>query len=354
MSQSRGLKIATFNLWHGLAGRGILRFREFESPERREARFEESLRTLHELEPDVLLLQELNPVSLRGRELRQRLGGSFRGRVDQSGLKFFARGFPLNLATGLGILVRGSVRAADRGGDADDELPSFVRLSGSLGFSGENLSFHLDEQRYAQLSSVQHEAFGRLLIVNVHLHHGFERFPPLMRLLDQALTAGRISSAHHDELLLSLDQAQARRLSEIDRLLEVVHAAESRHDGILIGGDLNSTAEGASYRALIADGYRDLSNDQEPTWDPVLNFENHRIQREGGFDFPLPTFGNPEFSKIYRAFDELPRRIDFLLAKGSLVRSASVARFGIPKKESDLAPSDHFGVIATFHAGGTS
>jgi len=351
------LKIATFNVWHGLAGSGVLRFREFEPEARREDRFRATLRILSGLDPDILLLQELNPVSHRGHELTQVLGGHFDGRVDQGGLKLFSRGLPSNLATGLGLIIRGKVRPAREREDFD-RMPREVCLSGGFGFSGERMSFHLDERRYAQLRSVRHESFGRLLIVNVHLHHGFERFPDLVALLGQAVEAGKIAISDVERLGEALDHARARRLSEIDRLLEVVHAFAARHDGILIGGDLNSTAEGAAYRALIDDGFSDLalsaaarkSGGDGPTWDPTANPENHRLQREVGFDFPLPDFGNPEFTKVYRDFDSKPRRIDFLLVKGSLAkaRPANVERFGFPDQASQLAPSDHFGLIATF------
>lgn len=372
MDHARRLKIATFNVWHGLASRGVVRFREFESSERREKRFQLALRMLLELDPDILLLQELNPVSQRGRELTRVLGGRFFGRVDQSGIKLFSHGWPLNLATGLGILVRGSVRPTRI--EEDRSMPEFVRLSGSLGFSGETASFHLDEQRYAQLQSVEHAGLGRLLIVNMHLHHGFERFPELMELLDAAVRDGKIAQADFDTLMASLDHARERRLGEIDRLLEVVHRFERKHDGILIGGDLNSTSDGAAYRTLIADGYEDLAltaagtkaRASGPTWDPFANIENHRLQQEQGFEFPLPNFGNVAFTDVYRAFDAKPRRIDFLLAKGTLssrgakmirpdedlgleqVRLSSVERFGFPRTANALAPSDHFGLIARY------
>lgn len=361
------LKVATFNLWHGLAERGNIRFREFETQARRSERFRLALRELSELEPDILFLQELNPVSVQGRELAVALDGEFRGRVDQSGIKFFEHGFPLNLATGLGILVRGKARFEDEPSAASTtkrRLPSFVRLSGGLGFSGEKMSFHLSEQRYAQFQSIRHEAFGRLLVANVHLHHGFERFPEFMALLDDAVVLGKVSSEERERLLPYLDHARDRRLHEIDRLLEVIHEHEHDYDGVILGGDLNSAASGAAYRVLIADGFSDvaltkvsLENEGEgPTWDPISNFENHRLQRDLGFQFPLPNFGNPELTAVYQAFDQKPRRIDFLFIKGPFVREktarlSKVERFGVPENQATpnaLAPSDHFGVMATF------
>lgn len=358
------LKIATFNLWHGLAGRGVLRFREFETEARRDDRFRLGLRLLLELDPDIVLFQELNPVSRQGREISRVIGGQFTGRVDQSGLKLLGHGLPLNLATGLGTVIRGSVGPGhERPGDP--LVPAFVRLSGSMGFSGESSSFHLDERRYAQMQSVQHAGLGRLLIANMHLHHGFERFAVLMDLLKTAVQEGRVTAEEQDSLYEYLDRAGQRRLNEIDHLLEKIHPLEKDHDGVLLGGDLNSTPDGMAYRALIGDGFTDLAlvksgrvegpkRGDGPTWDPAENPENHRIQREQGFEFPLPSFGNPKLTDVYQAFDEQPRRIDFLLAKGSLSRPSRVERFGFPQKiESgeQLAPSDHFGLMATFDGG---
>lgn len=343
-----GLKIATFNVWHGLAGRGVVNFREFEKPSVREERFQSGLKCLLQLDPDISLFQELNPVSIQGREIVRVLGGTFHGRVDQSGLKFLNRGFPKNLATGLGLLLRRRVRPSRQRDDLVD-VPPFVRVSGSRGFSGESLSFHLDEQRYAQFQSVQHETFGRLLIVNTHLHHGFERFPPLMKLLAASVADGRVARVDFDRLLPALDQARDRRLAEVDRIFEVVHRLESFHDGVLVGGDLNSTPEGAAYRSILSDGYVDLAaRSPEPTWDPVRNKKNHQIQASLGFDFPLPDFGNRALVGVYRTFDTKPRRIDFLFAKGSLVKGATVERFGFPDSNEVQAPSDHFGLMATY------
>lgn len=347
------LKIATLNVWHGLAGRGVVNFREFETLSVRRARFQKSLDILKSLDPDIVLFQELNPVSVQGQQITRFLGGSFHGRVDQSGVKFLSRGFPKNLATGLGLLLRGHVNAAAPLGDAL-RAPGFVRVSGSAGFSGEHLSFHLDEQRYAQFQSVNHEAFGRLLIVNTHLHHGFERFSELVRLLRQAVADGRVARIDFDRLLPSLDQARDRRLSEVDRILEVIHQFDRFHDGVLLGGDLNSTPEGAAYQSILGDGYTDLAEKSpEPTWDPHANRKNHLIQATLGFDFPIPDFGNRALVDVYRAFDAVPRRIDFLFAKGSLAAGSSgplskIERFGFPESDDEQAPSDHFGLMASY------
>ncbi|MDZ4081860.1 MAG: hypothetical protein U1E10_02905, partial [Bdellovibrionales bacterium] len=179
-----------------------------------------------------------------------------------------------------------------------------------------------------------------------------------------------------DDLSRFLEQARDRRLSEIDRILEVVDANEKEHDGVLIGGDFNSVPTGAAAKLLSISGFRDLytlanptqvgaplSSQDGATWDPVLNPANHLIQQEKGFQFPLPDFGNPQLLNVYREFDKKPRRIDFLFGRGTLLDSAlmrlkSVKNFGMPgaissgdsvtNDDANLAASDHFGVVATW------
>jgi endonuclease/exonuclease/phosphatase family metal-dependent hydrolase len=368
----KSFRIATFNVWHGLAGRGslhgLLGFREFESAASRDRRWRKALRDCAEVNADVFLFQELNPVSVKGKDLALALGGEFQGCVDQSGLKLFSRGFPHNLASGLGMLIRSGVRPA-RQRDLLVQVPRKLKLSGGIGKSGESVSFHLNEQRYAQFSSVRHEALGRLLIVNTHLHHGFEKFPELLRMLLAAVDAGRVKPEELENLSPFLEDARNRRLSELDRILEVVNSVDKDHDGVLIGGDFNSLPMGAAAKLLNVSGFQDLyaranghadgNTRSGATWDPILNPANHLLQQEMGFQFPLPDFGNPELLNVYREFDRQPRRIDFLFARGSLIQSSlssrmqltSVRNFGLPDAvglDAGLAASDHFGVVATW------
>lgn len=350
----RPFRIATFNVWHGLAGRGaylgLFGFREFESREDREARWRLALRELLEVDADILLLQELNPVSQRGQDLVSALGGQFYGRVDQSGLKVLSRGVPGNLSTGLGILMRGEARAARLREDVE-KFPRSRKLSGRLGVTGEDFSLHFDEQRYAQFLSVRHERLGRILVVNTHLHHGFERFPELLKLLSAAIEAGKVTRAEVQDLLVHLDRSRDRRIAEVDRILELVERVSSEHDGVVIGGDLNTVATGGAIRSLELAGFCDLASkvgNTEATWDPVKNEINHRLQRVKGFDFPLPDYGNRGLRDVYRQFDLLPRRIDYLFARGSATNVSHVAVFGQPKP-GESGASDHFGVVATWN-----
>lgn len=339
--------IATFNVWHGLAERKPLRFREFESEARRSQRWDLALSALNSLDPDLIFLQELNPLAKKSKDLKDILGGEVWGHVDQSGVRAFGCGFPLNLSTGLATVARKQVRQARLREDSVS-IPEFVQLSGRPFVSGERFSFQLKEVRGAQFHSLWTKEFGRILAVNAHLHHGFERFPPLMDLIAKFVQSGRISQESADALGHRLDSARDRRVREVDAILSVVENVSKIHDGVVIAGDFNSTDQGVAYQNLLLNGFKDLSlsyGRAEPTWDPTSNKVNHELQES--FDFPLPTFGNPEFQRLYREFDALPRRIDFLFARGSLLAHAPkrVATFG-RADEVGFAASDHYGVFA--------
>lgn len=361
--------VATWNVWHGLAEKQILRFREFEEPERRSQRWTLATQELQRLlassdssangsgakakgaarkprsASGVFFLQELNPVESLGAALQATFPGSqFFGRIDQGGIKLFGVGLPLNLATGLGTLLVGESKSQDL---SQHDL----RLSGSWGFSGAQFSFHTTELRYAQFTKVMTPALGRVLFVNTHLHHGFERFAKLMRVLDEAVASGSISADESQRLLPFLDGARDRRLAEVDRLIGAIEHLTGDCDGVIVGGDFNASPESGAYKQMLLSGYHDLqarfakAEKSADTWDPVSNQANHRLQ--GSFAFPLPTFGNSEFQSVYRKFDSFPRRIDFLFAKGSPVERPpkTVEIFGRPKGGA-MAPSDHYGVVA--------
>lgn len=328
---------------------GLFGFREFESRDDREARWRIALRELLEVDADVFLLQELNPVSERGQDLVTALGGQFYGRVDQSGLKVLSRGVPGNLSTGLGILMRGDARAARLREDVE-RFPRSRKLSGGFGVTGEDFSLHFDEQRYAQFLSVRHERLGRILVVNTHLHHGFERFPDLLKLLSAAAEEGKVSRGEVQDLFVHLDRSRDRRIAEVDRILELVERVSAEHDGVVIGGDFNSVATGGAICSLELAGFCDLAKNTgntEATWDPIINEVNHRLQRVKGFDFPLPDYGNRALREVYRQFDLIPRRIDYLFARGSVKDVSQVSVFAKPKAGQPGA-SDHFGVVATW------
>ena len=348
------LKTLTFNAWHGLAGRGSLKFAELEPAGRRAERERLQARAFASDEFDLVFLQELNPVEARAQALGRELSMDAVCAVDQTGIKLFKFGFPVNLRSGVGILARPELR---------------MRTLGSLELSHEAgefvcpwASFQLRERRVAAFAQCESPACGRLLAVVAHLHHGIEPSPEFDARLIEAVNAGELSEAERAAIKATMTAADERRAREAMRLLERIERLAVGFDSVLIGGDLNSTWRGTAYRILIEAGFsdvfadfaggrdlRELDGPLAATWNSERNPDNRRFSRN--FSLPIDDFGRAEVRSLHRAYDSRTRRIDFLLARGALAPVSAGLWADQPAGEIQGQPaclSDHFGVQAEF------
>ena len=154
------LKILTLNVWSGLDYLGTLSSGDYETPGRRESRTAELLRQVRELDPDVILLQEVNPAGRFARRLASALGYDFVRDIYLSGIKIGPFGIPTNLREGNATLAKPGLGLR--------KIATW-RHSGGFGFSGGFLSFHFDEIVGSLVARIT--VHGRpLYLVNVHLH----------------------------------------------------------------------------------------------------------------------------------------------------------------------------------------
>jgi hypothetical protein len=85
---SSRLRVLTINAWSGLDYQGTARFGEYEPAERREQRFAVLVDQIKALTPDVVFLQEANPVSRYAARLARMLGYSEIHQVENGGIKW--------------------------------------------------------------------------------------------------------------------------------------------------------------------------------------------------------------------------------------------------------------------------
>ena len=106
-SQKEPLKltIINYNLWFGL-GDGLFEREELEPMEYRQDRQQHQLNLLEEVEPDILFIQEVNPVDTRTKEIAHRLNMNYVLQRTNCGVSVLDFGFPVNLDMGIAILVR--------------------------------------------------------------------------------------------------------------------------------------------------------------------------------------------------------------------------------------------------------
>jgi endonuclease/exonuclease/phosphatase family metal-dependent hydrolase len=343
------MRFLTFNLWHGLTPSTPVAFEALEPVERRELREKMQLEVLSRVQPDVSFFQEVNPVGERGPKLCSALSSNAVSQLDLVGIKLFGVGIPLNLNSGLVTSVA--------------KRWPLKRLEAiSLSRPGVNLvhrwaSWQLREERFALFAETMLPKWGKVLLVNTHIHHGVEATRELMEKLEAVAKEMELPEAMVSELRDRFNRGNERRKQELEILMAKIDELGQRYAAVIVGGDFNSVPESGAAEFMRASGFRDVWSEGAPgvpgfTFDSATNVANHLLQ----LNFPLTlVVEDLSFSAkiketlmaMGRAQERRPRRIDYLWLKtrGLDVSVKHTELVGLPDSEG-LAPSDHFGVCA--------
>ncbi len=302
------LRLVTFNTWHGLDHTSYYLMLPAENPLRQYRRKAATVQLLanlpkpteaHSLE--VFMLQELNPVSRVEKKIGKKLGMQSAGFAVNTGARLGRFSYPLFLEEGLGTYWTDSlIRSRSEG-----KFLSGWGLDYKLPF-GISAGIHFGERRGALMTQGLWEG-QKCCFVNVHLHAGPAVF------------------------------ASARRLEEIERLLEWVNASAKDADLIFLAGDFNSATAHPEIQKILDAGYESLcqqNGEDTPTWDPITN---SLCEKSMSLD-PDPVWR--EWDKTVKALDHV-----FVMQKGKKIKwKASVQRIGDTPQEG-MWLSDHFGLI---------
>jgi hypothetical protein len=135
-NEKTNLRILTINVWSGLDYKGTFRMGEYESAERRNSRYQALLAQIRKIDPDVIFIQEANPVARYSTKLAKSIGFDRIHQVCMAGIKFGPIGIPTNFKEGMAILARGSLNL---------KKEDVWKLSGSFGLFGDAITVHFDE-----------------------------------------------------------------------------------------------------------------------------------------------------------------------------------------------------------------
>jgi endonuclease/exonuclease/phosphatase family metal-dependent hydrolase len=339
------MRFLTYNLWHGLDGSGRLLFGELEPRGRRLLRGQIQVRSLRAWKPDVLFFQELNPVYPAAYYFSSELQLSHIEQLDLSGVKIFGIGPPFNLQSGLAIMANPIWKLKSLGG---------VKLSGRWPSSRGPFSLQFEESRYALFGELQHPSWGRVLLVNLHLHHGVEYEPEWTDQIDQCVSEGSISESLGSSIKLDLGRGDRRRLKELSRVFDVLKPIRNRYDLVVLGGDFNSGPRSIVAKKILDLGFRDgwaLGGAGDPglTWDREENRENHLLNDAFRANFEFEVKGIPQsleqtlLEKVRRS-ERDARRIDFLYFRTSHSYKLKAELFKGLDPGSKMMGSDHFGI----------
>lgn len=102
---AENITVATVNVWSGLTYRGVFVAGEYEDAATREFRFDLLTNGLRALEPDVIAIQEANPLPGYAERLAEEIGYDLLFDVRQAGVRIGPVGLPANLREGEAILA---------------------------------------------------------------------------------------------------------------------------------------------------------------------------------------------------------------------------------------------------------
>ena len=333
------LKIINYNLWHGL-GEGFLKREELEPESHKEKRFQEQITLLKQTKPDILFLQEVNPVSSQTRKIAQELGMTYVFQETNCGTSILGLGLPINLSMGISILVRPPLKIQKIHG---------LKLSGPVGFCNPYLTFQYAEFRYALFALAYHPEYGSFLLANTHLHHGVEWSPQVREKIDTWTKTGVLTLSQKSELEKTIENSNQRRKKELQNIFSQIDELQKHYKKIplILAGDFNSTVQSPIYKAVIeTHKLKDSMESYSPgpyTWNPLENEQNH--QYTGEFDVPVPTFDKAEIETFFKEYDRRQRRIDYIFVSSD-IQVLSHSLFAHQPNAQGIIGSDHFGILA--------
>ncbi|HSQ76981.1 MAG TPA: BamA/TamA family outer membrane protein, partial [Bacteroidota bacterium] len=317
------LGIVTINVWSGLDYRGTGSMGEYESPATRERRFQSLLSQLRTLKPDVIMLQEANPVSDYAARLADSLGFDELHQMCHAGIKFAGLGAPTNLDEGIAILAAPSLSL---------QFERAEKIGGVFGIHGSALSFHFDDAAVALEASI---AWGgrRIHCINVHLLS--------------------VPSKHFHEQITADPEAAARlqerielKQDQFDCLVDMIRQLPDKTPYVL-GGDFNCSPDDSSLQECMR-----LLNLQTPvnfsdghiTWDarnnPHIAFTTAGVDARGdrrtGYD-----------SLVARS-DAIAQRLDYVFFSPTMpFARGSTEQVVCAEPVDGILASDHYGVAVT-------
>jgi len=357
------ITVLTYNTLHGLETSGWT-VKPGESKEVHDARLDLQFEQLSQVQPDLILLQEVNPlpaIAERYIAALETFGLHYSEvhQVDACGVRV-APGVAIvpHLNNGLAVLVKAPLRLRKITG---------LKLSGGFGRCEDFIGLQTGELRYALIAEVENPNTGRkLLAVSLHLHSGIERDAFFIQKIAEAQEQGKVRQEDVEDLVSVLQEGQERRINEVRVLVRklVNLQADGTYLGAIIGGDLNFEPDSPEYHELEQAGYRDTytiashSSDVH-SYDPQRN----ALAGQGEPEVPsslrqavrhLPESQQQQIFEAYRKGLSQPRRIDFLFLmmkpsddpKGCLRQEL----FGEPSAVQAQPGSDHYGVLVTYVA----
>ena len=352
-------KVLTYNVFHGL-NVGKFWVTRGESLERNQGRFQLQIQQLVKAQPDLIFLQEVNPLPERAKaytiSLKEfGLEYSQIHQVDACGWRL-SKNVALIKELNNGLVIMGKSGLVLR------EIEG-LKLSGP-GECHDTWGIQFGELRYGLIGEVTWPGTDhQVLLVNVHLHSGIESDGVFLKALMESHQEGRLH--HYVDLKSELFKDQSERLQELVALSkELDHLlAKKSYGGVIIAGDFNFEKGSPGYKEVVALGAVNTANlSKQETMIETLDPEEDPLAREDAhntddlidvIDDEMPG-DQKEILADYQENLDRPRKVDFIfilpIQSNFPLKNHCVTQevFGRETDASGLAGSDHFGALITY------
>jgi endonuclease/exonuclease/phosphatase family metal-dependent hydrolase len=347
-------KVLTYNVLHGFHV-GPFWVTLTETPEIQKARFQLQVNQMAEAAPDIILLQEVNPLPKRAEEYVEALSKfgleySEVHQVDNCGLRMSKnKAIIPDLNNGTVTLVKKEYRLNRIKG---------LKILGSFGMCRSTRGFQLQELRYALISEITWPGSGaKYLVANVHKHSSFDNSTKFLQQVKE-LTDGDQSQLY-SQISKPFKDSQRKRKKGLIRLMKELNRLreDGGYTGILVGGDFNFDPNSREYKKALNLGLLDthemaIRDGELYTWDPV---RNDLIVDDDETIIPrilgkaVSRASGSDQAAILAAYQEdmlRRKRIDYIFVD-SFLPNARLRQelFGLIKDPDGLPASDHYGVL---------
>lgn len=336
-SLAQTLRFVTINVWSGLDYHGVSTVGEYEPTETREMRFRILVEELRSARPDVVALQELNPVGKLASRLSEELGYDVIWQRANSGIKLASVGVPWNLNEGLAILARK---------DFQLQLVDVWDLSKAFGIFGNGVSFHFSDQNIALVGRLN-VGDSYLYVINTHCSSGIPADSMTEQKPREILVEQKNDEAEIHRDIHRLKEKSNLRQKEVEILTENIKTYLANAPIVLLG-DFNATPDLPEIRFLTAENkFLDIlavkGMTEQPTWDAEHN-TNIRFSQQD-YDARGNRLSGDELLSAW--YDRHSRRIDYIFLDSKFVpKDVLNAAIFLNTPLNGLFASDHYAVLA--------
>jgi endonuclease/exonuclease/phosphatase family metal-dependent hydrolase len=328
--------VLDINVWSGLTYEGTFKMGEYEKTGRREMRFRALLEQIRKNDPDVIFIQEANPVRKYASRLADSLSYDEIHFVCNAGIKLGPVGIPSNLSEGQVILAKRKFHL---------EEVEIWKHSGSPGINSDYLNIHFDESIYTLVGKIKING-KPLYVVNTHLYSVVPMNSNLKNIMDEQYKTGRISAEEYDDAYTRWEDGVMRQKNEMKDLIERLKELP-KEIPIIIGGDFNADTGSEGIKTLERYGfintlpYGNLQNKR--TWDLQ---KNSNARYEFIHDMNQSRTYNV-YDSISSYYDQTPRNIDHIFVDKKFSKEDIISNeVTIDSLLYGVHASDHFGIIS--------